>query len=212
MIQTDMSKVEPMYYTGLLLLGIVCTFLSANWLGTIILSYINLLLGIGPGSAGKLAFHDIITIALDYCIENNQQFVANVIFICMAVYLFTVTFKGNTTIGFRFASPTYYPMRPNETLLSSFLFNIAILNACNLGITMYCVNTFKYYTFKSYIYKFTQTFIYSNFMYYITTENLVQQIILFLSLICILLNYCKGGYRLRFKDLEKQFGNKKQKK
>jgi hypothetical protein len=49
-------------------------------------------------------------------------------------------------------------------------------------------------------------------MYYITKENIVGQTIMFLSLICILLNYCKGGYRLRFKDLEKQFGKVRSKK
>ena len=70
---------------------------------------------------------------------------------------------------------------------------------------MYCVNTFKVYTVKSYIYKFSQFFIYSDFMWYLTQDNVVGWIILSLSLICILLNYCKGGYRLRFEDLEKEF-------
>ena len=154
MLQTDMNKVEPLYYTGQLALGILCVFLSINWLCTIVLTWVNLILSFKDASH-KFEYPDIPTILLKFCMENNQYYLANIIFICMAMYLVAVVMKGNTTIGFRFASPTFYPMRTNETLLSSFLFNIAILNACNLGITMYCVNTFEIYTGKSYIYKFT---------------------------------------------------------
>ena len=150
-----MNKVEPLYYTGQLMLGVLCVFLSINWLSTIVLSWINFILQVDDKNP-KFVYPDIPSILLKFCLEKNQYYVANVIFICMAMYLMAVVMKGNTTIGFRFASPTFYPMRTNETLLSSFLFNIAILNACNLGITMYCVNTFKIYTEKSYIYKFTQ--------------------------------------------------------
>jgi hypothetical protein len=155
------------------MVGILCVFLSANWLSTIVLSWLNYFLAVGGKSNAEIDYPDIPNILLKFCMDGKQYYAANVIFICMAVYMFAVVMKGNTTIGFRFASPTFYPMRTNETLLSSFLFNIAICNACNLGIVMYCVNTFKIYTQKSYIYKFTQTFVYSNFMFYLYVDGLV---------------------------------------
>jgi len=34
--QANISKVEPMIYTGLLMLGVLCSLLSLNWVMTVI--------------------------------------------------------------------------------------------------------------------------------------------------------------------------------
>ena len=68
-------------------------------------------------------------------VEHDLAYLGNIIFICMTLYMFVAVVKGNSTLGFRFASPLFYPMRPNETQLNSFMFNILLLNACSLGIT-----------------------------------------------------------------------------
>jgi len=60
MIQTDMSKVEPLYYTGLLIMGITCALLSTNWLSTVLLSWINTTLDLGATGASKIEYKDII--------------------------------------------------------------------------------------------------------------------------------------------------------
>lgn len=116
----------------------------------------------------------------------------------MAGYLLAVTFKGNQTIGFRFASPTFYPMRANETQLNSFMFNILILNASSLGATMYVCDQLDAYTKKSFLYSFTLLFKYSDIMFYFTENLVIGQIITILSFLTVLLNLSKGGYRLRF--------------
>ena len=87
------------------------------------------------------------------------------------------------------------------------------MNASSLGVTMFCCDQMKSYTSKSFIYRFTVFFKYSDFMFYITDNLVIGQIMTILCVITILLNYCKGGYRLRYADLEKKYGeNAKNKK
>ena len=61
-------------------------------------------------------------------------------------------------------------MRPNETQLSSFLFNILILNASSVGATMFACSQMQSYVKYSYIYKLLVVFQYSDFMFYITED------------------------------------------
>ena len=68
MLQTDMNQVEPMYYTGTLILGILCTLLSLNWLGTIIFVMINYFLSIGT-TTEITPPKDIVNIILTFCVD-----------------------------------------------------------------------------------------------------------------------------------------------
>lgn len=52
---------------------------------------------------------------MSYFLGKDMDYLCNIIFIGMALYLLAVTIKGNSTLGFRFASPLFYPMRENET-------------------------------------------------------------------------------------------------
>jgi hypothetical protein len=74
---------------------------------------------------------------LKFLVKHDLHFVCNVVFVLQALYLVAATTKGNSTLGFRFASPTFYPMRPNETQMNSFVFNVLVLNACSLGIVQF---------------------------------------------------------------------------
>lgn len=136
--QTDFAnKVEPLYYNGVFALGVLCFLLSSNWLVVIVYDTINYWIVLDK-TISSVDPSDYINKILQVCLDNNLGYFCNLIFISLAVYLLAVTFKGNQTIGFRFASPTFYPMRPNETQLNSFMFNILLMNACSLGVTMYC--------------------------------------------------------------------------
>ena len=92
---------------------------------------------------------------MKYTVKHNMGFISNLIFISMALYLYAVAQKGNSTIGFRFASPTFYPMRSNETQMNSFMFNILINNAVSLAVSMFCCDAFTEYSKYSYLYYLT---------------------------------------------------------
>lgn len=89
---------------------------------------------------------------LEVCEREDLGYVSNLLFVLNVLYLFLCIQKGNETIGFRFASPTFYPMRENETQLSSFLFNILIMNMSSLGATIYACNVMFSYTKNSFLY------------------------------------------------------------
>lgn len=204
------SKVDPLYYTGQLWLGILCCLLTANWMVVICVNIINFyFVKISSNdlfeTGGK---GDYLNKVLEYFRTNNQNYASNIVFMCSVLYLLAVTQKGNQTIGFRFASPTFYPMRPNETQLSSFLFNILILNCSSLGVTLFGCSQMSAYTSRSYLYKYMLIFQYSDFMFYITQNLVIGQLMAILCVLTILLNYCKGSYRLRFSDLAKKYGKK----
>ena len=89
---------------------------------------------------------DYIDNLMKFTLERNQDYLCDLIFCSMALYLLAVTIKGNQTLGFRFASPLFYPLRKNETQLNAFMFNVLLLNACSLGIVQYCAANFTSYT------------------------------------------------------------------
>jgi hypothetical protein len=117
--------------------------LTLNWLAVIVINLVSLYIyediDSEASSAGRGA--DLIKRAANYinllmgkALENDLDYVCDVIFVSMALYLVFVTLKGNETLGFRFASPLFYPLRKNETQLNSFVFNVLLMNTCTLGI------------------------------------------------------------------------------
>ena len=128
--QANISKVEPLMYTGLFIVGVICSLLSLNWVMTVIFFIIRTVASqakyiTSVATDGEYAndventkektYLDLINWIMTFTVEKNMGFVSNIIFISMALYLYAVAQKGNATIGFRFASPTFYPMRSNET-------------------------------------------------------------------------------------------------
>lgn len=133
--------------------------------------------------------------------ETNFAYGPIIVIIFQCLYLMVVVQKGNQTIGFRFAAPTFYPMRENETQMNSFIFNILITNATSLAICMFCVNEYSVYTKPTFIFHLTTKFLYSSFMFNITQYKIVGMTMLFMSLISVMVNYCSGGYRIRVESL-----------
>lgn len=119
-----------------------------------------------------------------------------------------VTYKGNSTLGFRFASPIFYPMRENETQLNSFIFNMFILNVSSIAIVLFCCDKMPAYTLNTYVYRFAITFFYSDLMFWITQGHIVSFSFIILGAMTIFLNLCKGSYRLNFNQMEKIYTKK----
>jgi hypothetical protein len=90
---------------------------------------------------------------LNFLLVNNMGYLANILFIGISIYILICSIKGNSTLGFRFASPLFYPMRENETLFNSFIFNVLILNTNSLGVFYFLVYFLSGYTEGSYIHR-----------------------------------------------------------
>lgn len=90
---------------------------------------------------------------LNFFLHNEMGYLANILFLAISLYILICSVKGNSTLGFRFASPLFYPMRENETLFNSFIFNVLILNSNSLGIFYFLVYFLSGYTEGSYIYR-----------------------------------------------------------
>ena len=139
--------------------------------------------------------------------DSKSYSIANIIFVQMGLYLTACIFKGNQTMGFRFASPTFYPMRSNETQMSSMMFNVLILNLCSMPIMFSVCELMPSYAQGLNIFKIDQIIRYSSLMWWITYYSLVTKGCLFISLLTIVFNVCFGGYRLKFSDLDKKYRN-----
>ena len=75
------------------------------------------------------------------------------IFISLSFFFIVATAHGNTTVGQRFATFTFYAMRENETLLNSFLANSAFNNVVSTGVKQYAINMFSDWTRGSILYE-----------------------------------------------------------
>lgn len=191
-----------MFYTGLVFLAIIALLLSgltyAAIISTMIMEYnnkfqINLF-------KSDISLNPINKLLLKF---EGQIQVSNLIFMTQAIYLLMATYKGNSTLGFRFASPLFYPMRENETQLNSFIFNMQILIASSLAIVLFCCDKMPAYTLNTYIYRFAVTFLYSDLMRPFTLSHSVPWLFGVLGAATVLLNVCKGNYRLNFAEIER---------
>ena len=176
---------EPIKYVGLLILGVFCCFLTlffiSDALGSIVRSKPE---GMSGESTG---FEELQNNLIALLMENGLDSLVMILYLLLAIYLLIVTIKGNSDLGFRFAIPTFYPMRSNETQMNAFLFNILIMNACCLSIAQNSCLKMPAYTSKTYIYKFSIIFAYSDLMFHFTQIHFLSWMTLVLCLLTIFL-------------------------
>jgi LMBR1 domain-containing protein 1 len=66
-------------------------------------------------------------------------------FAVFCFYLVMATLKGNFKVGLNFLFFTVHPMSPGNTLMSSFLFNTAMIMLCSISIIQFCATAFDEY-------------------------------------------------------------------
>jgi LMBR1 domain-containing protein 1 len=66
-------------------------------------------------------------------------------FAVFCFYLVLATLKGNFKVGLNFLFFTVHPMAPGATLMSSFLFNTALIMLCSISIIQFCASAFDEY-------------------------------------------------------------------
>lgn len=85
--------------------------------------------------------------------SHNAGFVATFLYSYFILYLVWAVVKGNAKFGIRIPMVIrFYPMKPNETWMNSFLFNIIMLLIASTGITQLATGCFPTYTRNTAIY------------------------------------------------------------
>ena len=70
---------------------------------------------------------------------------ATVIFVIIGYYLMMCTMHGNLKVGIRFLSFTFYPLKPHETMINSFVINAMLMNSYMYSLTYYITDLFSPY-------------------------------------------------------------------
>ncbi|KAK3280837.1 hypothetical protein CYMTET_11340 [Cymbomonas tetramitiformis] len=144
--EQDLSEVYPqgdepdamwaftvMNYFLKLVLGILATVVSLCWVLHIIL-YMLVDPPVSP-------FLNDLFIALDaaFSLFGTGSFAL------FCFYLICCVMSGNARLGLSFLLFTAYPMKPNGTMMSSFLFNVGLICLCSISVIQFCADAFDVY-------------------------------------------------------------------
>ena len=132
------SKVEPMKFHCHLVTGVLLTVIF-------IIFFIHMFAA-GSVMKDQKAIHPFLNMRLEKIYQNqNLGFMASVIFVVIGYYLLMCTMHGNLKVGIRFLAFTFYPVKPQETMMNSFLINAMLMNAYMYSLTYYIADIFSPY-------------------------------------------------------------------
>ena len=134
---TKISKLEPWLYVIKLVLGIFFILWSLVWL-------IHIILWVISKSVDDYV-HPFLNGLLDGIRQGNVEFLSTTLFALLAVFLLFSAIKGNVKFGLRFFWITFYPLRPNETFVCSFVFNVWLINLWTFSLLQFLVRNFSMY-------------------------------------------------------------------
>lgn len=132
---TKLSKIEPCLYWLKLFFGLLLILLSFVWFVHIFLWVL-----IRPNNQ---PVHPFLNNMLEAFRSGHVEFISTTWFALLALYLLWWTIKGNIKFGLRFFCFTFYPMRPNETFLSSLIFNVFMINVWAFALIQYLTLNFS---------------------------------------------------------------------
>lgn len=120
-------------YVGKLVGGIIGLFLSIAWILHIILYML-----VQPPAT---TFLNQVFIKLD----NAWGLLGTAAFTFFCFYLLLAVMAGEMYLGLNFAIFSIHPMKVNGTLMSSFLFNVALIMCCSISVIQFCAKAFGEY-------------------------------------------------------------------
>jgi LMBR1 domain-containing protein 1 len=130
-------KVEPLVYVIKLILGILCIIIS---LIIMIHIFCYLLLKVN-GRPVHPFFNNFLE-----ALENSKVSVlATIVFAFIGYYMMLAAIKGNVRVGMRLLCFTFYPLLPNETFVSAFIFNAMLMNLWMFALVQFLTDMFKDY-------------------------------------------------------------------
>ena len=128
-----------------------------TWAVTVLGYFANFLGGIlAVGISGTWLVHILVYMFLSPPLDPllNTMFIqmddvfglfGTAAFAVFCFYLVLATLKGNFKVGLNFLFFTVHPMQPGNTLMSSFLFNTALIMLCSISIIQFCATAFDEY-------------------------------------------------------------------
>jgi len=138
--EVNYHTVNPLTYSTQLWIGLGLFGLSFVW-------WIHILLNV---------IHDKHDYPISYFLNKfllffedslGVGFVSAGIFSILAIYLIVAVSKGNVKFGMKIPFFfTIHPMKPNETLMNSFLFNLWLILTTSVAMVHFLTDTFSQYT------------------------------------------------------------------
>lgn len=186
---TKISKLEPCLYVLKLLIGIFFILWSIVWL-------IHIILWVIAKSASDYV-HPFLNGLLEGIRQINVDFISATIFALLAIYLLFATIKGNVKFGLRFFWITFYPLRPNETFVSSFVFNVWLIQLWTFSLLQFLVRNFSMFARNTDAFKIFQIQVrYAWFFKWFWTSEFFSWFLLFWTCIAFIYLMCKPAERL----------------
>ena len=128
------KKVDPFKYMGKLVCSVLACGIASVFIVVIVVGFLENF-GIGTISENPI---DKIGMELTDDSWSTTDLLYTIllshIFMSFSIFFILTTHHGNSTIGQRFATITFYAMKENETLLNSFLANTAFNNVVSTGV------------------------------------------------------------------------------
>lgn len=129
--------VDPLYYTGCIILAVLFLFLSIWY--TVFL-FLNKVLKVGPIFQNGFMDGWLVWLA-----GTPVSFFATIALVFTGFYFVLASFKGNVKLGLRFFIVSFYPLVPKETFVNSFMANCLVMNLWMVACTNYMALMFRYF-------------------------------------------------------------------
>lgn len=130
------------------------------------------------------------------------------LFMALCFFFLICTSHGNDTIGQRFATFTFFPMKENETLLSSFLANTAFRVFVVTGVRQYTTLIFASWTRGSISYQQAVIARNSEIFFKIADISFFDYIFIISVIVTCITIAFKGSGRIRYNDIIEEKGVK----
>lgn len=128
---------DPLIYIGKLLCSIFAALIALSFVVLIIMTFMENM-GLRTDSVNPI---ENMGNTLQDGTDGSDSTSSMLLFLCLshffvflAFFFINATVVGNTTMGERFATFTFYPMEKEQTLLNSFLANTAYKNMVCTGV------------------------------------------------------------------------------
>lgn len=200
--EVNYVRINPLVYKFKLVLGIFFFLVSTLWWIHTLLSSI----------AVSTFLSDLFNKLED---QLSLGFIASILFSCLAVYLLVVVTKGNVKFGLNIPFLfTIHPMKANETLMNSFLFNVWMILTAAIGVVQFLTTTFAQYTrLTSAQFYFDTQVKYMTFFNWFFNHNVFEYAFLAWSILTLVWLWCCEGRKARMqKRAAKNLLAKKQNK
>jgi len=138
-LEKNYKDSNPLIYCMKLVLGVLCFVVSIIWWLQVLLHCV-----IKVNGYPLTGFLNNMLVYLQE--KAGVGFISTGIFCFMSIYLIWAVTKGNVKFGLRIPFLfTLHPMKPNETLMNAFLFNVWLIIVSSIACIEFVTNAFSQY-------------------------------------------------------------------